>query len=258
LPLKDRKYKPDVAFLKGYGNGKYRITIHAWLRTPGIEDDEEYRHLKGKVNDEKLETSLIHTRSTIFELAFCNTWGYFVTFTLDKEKFDRYNLAAFNRAFSQWIKNINKKNGTNIKYLIVPERHKDGAWHEHGFIYGVPEDQIKPFTLKQRLPKHIREKLKKNQPVYEWPAYREKFGFCDLEPIKSQEAASRYVTKYITKELSRSVTKVNAHMYYCSKGCHRLKHCSILHVLLMERNTSFSCFDFSKHLFGLSCHLELT
>lgn len=221
MPLKDRKYKPDVAFLKDYGSGKFRITIHAWLRTSGIEDDEDFRHMKGKVNDEKLETSLIHTRSAIFELAYCNDWDYFTTFTIDKTKYDRFNLEKYHRAFTLWIKDYNRKYGTQIKYITVPERHKDGAWHEHGFISGIPQEHLKAFTLKQRLPKHIREKLKKKELVYDWPAYHEKFGFCDFEPVKSREAASRYVTKYISKELSRSVTKVNAHMYYCSKGLNR-------------------------------------
>lgn len=221
MPFREPKYKPNQAILKNFGRGKYRITTHAWLRTSGIEDEEEYKHMKGKINDEKLESSLQHTRTRIFELAFCNEWDYFTTFTIDKTKFDRYNLNVYHVSFRKWLNDYNRKYGTSIKFITIPEKHKDGAWHEHGFIHGIPLDHLRLFTLKEHLPKHIRQKLKAGELVYDWPAYRAKFGFCDFEPIMNHEAVSRYVTKYISKNLARSVTKVNAHMYYCSKGLER-------------------------------------
>lgn len=221
MPIREPKYKPNQAILKHFAGTKYRITVHAWLRTSGIEEDEEFRHHKGEVNEEKLESNLNHTKGRIFELAFCNPWEYFTTFTIDKTKFDRYNLQAYHDSFIRWLREYNRYHGTSIKFLTIPEKHKDGAWHEHGFIYGIPADHLRAFTLKDHLPKYIREKLKQGQKVFEWPAYRLKFGFCDFEEIKNQEAVSRYVTKYISKNLARSVTKLNAHLYYCSQGLQR-------------------------------------
>lgn len=49
------------------------------------------------------------------------------------------------------------------------------------------------------------------------------FGFNDLEPIRSHDAVSAYVTKYITKDLQRTVKELNAHTYYCSKGLNTAK-----------------------------------
>lgn len=49
-------------------------------------------------------------------------------------------------------------------------------------------------------------------------SYFNRFGFCDLEPIRNHEAVSKYVTKYINKELAISVTELNAHTYYHSRG----------------------------------------
>jgi hypothetical protein len=219
VPIREPKYKPNQAILKDFGEGKFRVTMHAWLRTAGVEDeDETFRHCKGEVNDEKLESSLMHTRSRIFELAYCNPWEYFTTFTINKEKYDRYNLEEYHTGFRKWIREYNRYHGTSIKYLTIPEKHKDGAWHEHGFIYGIPKEHLREFTVKEKLPRYIKQKLKSGQKVYEWPAYREKFGFCDFEEIKKKEAVSRYVTKYISKNLASSITKVNAHLYYCSKG----------------------------------------
>lgn len=66
--------------------------------------------------------------------------------------------------------------------------------------------------------KAIAEKVKSGDVVYNWLPYAKKFGFCDLEPIRNSEAVSKYITKYINKNLSSSVTELNAHMYYHSRG----------------------------------------
>ena len=91
----------------------------------------------------------------------------------------------------------------------------------HGFLMGLPDEHLRLFTLSEKLPKYIREKLKNGQAVYEWEPYRKKFGFCDLEMIKDQFAVSAYVTKYITKDLDRTVKESGAHLYYCSQGLAR-------------------------------------
>ena len=91
----------------------------------------------------------------------------------------------------------------------------------HGFLMGLPDEHLRLFTLSEKLPKYIREKLKSGQAVYEWEPYRKKFGFCDLEVVKDQFAVSAYVTKYITKDLDRTVRESGAHLYYCSQGLSR-------------------------------------
>ena len=91
----------------------------------------------------------------------------------------------------------------------------------HGFLMGLPDEHLRLFTLSEKLPKYIREKLKNGQAVYEWEPYRKKFGFCDLEMVKDQFAVSAYVTKYITKDLDRTVKESGAHLYYCSQGLAR-------------------------------------
>ena len=74
------------------------------------------------------------------------------------------------------------------------------------------------FQIGDRMGKALAEKVKKGDEVYNWLPYMKKFGFCDLEPIRNPEAASKYVTKYISKNLATSVTELNAHMYYHSRG----------------------------------------
>lgn len=208
--------------LKDYGGRGCKLILFKALRTKGFEDD--FRPAKGSVNDEKLEQNICRARSEIFELAYCNDWQYFTTFTIDEKKFGRYELVKYHKAFTQWFRDFNKKYGLNVKYLTIPEQHKDGAWHEHGFIMGLPLENLRLFDAeKEKLPKYIREKLLNGQPVYDFPAYREKFGFCDFEPIRSLEGVSKYVTKYITKDLSKSVTASGAHLYYHSLGLQKAR-----------------------------------
>jgi hypothetical protein len=218
--LKDVKYKYGQYVLKvfGYGEHKRIKLIHMnVLRTEGIEDDDK-RKVRG-VNDCKLEESISRTRSTIFELAFCNPWDWFFTATLDPRKYDRTNLKAWHKDLTQWIRDYNKLHDTHIKFLLIPELHSDGkSWHMHGFLYGLPAEHLNRFQIGDRMGKALAEKVKKGDEVYNWLPYMKKFGFCDLEPIRNPEAASKYVTKYISKNLATSVTELNAHMYYHSRG----------------------------------------
>lgn len=218
MMLQQAKWAYDVTTVKNFNNIILKVTTQKCARVAGVEDEEFLFIEKGSVNDEKLENNIIRARSKIFEYSICNPWEWFCTFTIDKTKYNRYDLENYHKNLAQFIRDYNKKNSLDIKYLFIPETHKDGAWHEHGFLMGLPVDQLEAFNLQMKLPKYIRGKLKENQEVYNWCGYAEKFGFCDLEPIRNHEACSKYVTKYISKNLATSVKGVNAHLYYCSKG----------------------------------------
>ena len=169
----------------------------------------------------KQVNNLIRAKSTIFELASCNDWQFFCTLTLDKNKYDRYNLKKFNKDLSQFIRDLRKKYKSDIKFLLIPEMHKDGAWHMHGFLDGIPADQLQEFSLEAVLPEYLLKKIKNNNTVYNWVGYAEKFGFCVLEEIRDIWKASSYITKYISKSLNESVKELGMHSYYASKGLKR-------------------------------------
>lgn len=219
--LKVSPFQRNVAFLKSYAGQAYKLVRCNCVRTKGVELPSGTYVEKGTVNDEKLSSNISRAYSTIRELVLCNPFDLFVTLTIDKTKFNRYQLRTFNKALSQWIRDLNKKHGIHIKFLLIPETHKDGAWHMHGFLMGLPLEFLEPFTLDMKLPDYIRDKLLKGETVYNWPDYAAKFGFVDIEPLRSRERAASYVTKYITKDLARSVSELGAHMYYASKGLAR-------------------------------------
>lgn len=81
-----------------------------------------------------MERSARRARSKLRRLALSNEFAHFVTLTLDKDKIDRYDAAAVQRALSTWCSNMVQRRG--FRYVIVPEKHKDGAWHFHGLVAG--------------------------------------------------------------------------------------------------------------------------
>jgi len=204
MPFKEPLYKADVATLKDYGGIKRKITLHRFLRTSGLEVDDDRIHTpKATKNDEKLECNLSRTKAKVFEYAYCNLWDYFITLTISSQKFDRTDLKGYYKKFNQWLRNYNKKYGLNIKYLFIPELHEDGmSWHMHGFIMGLPESH-----------------LSYNSNGYlDWLAYSAKFGYVSIDKIRDRQRIASYITKYISKNLSDCITELNAKVYYNSQG----------------------------------------
>lgn len=152
--------------------------------------------------------------------ALCNPWSWFGTFTLSPAYRDRKDLDGFRRDFMQLIRHSRRKYG-DIEALLVPELHKSkDGWHMHGLLQGIPLEALRPFTLKEKLPKYIRDKLKEGQALYDWPEYRKAFGWVDIEPIRSRDAAARYITKYITKagDCTAQALDLGKHLYYVTRG----------------------------------------
>lgn len=192
---------------------KYKVTWLKSVRQKGYElaefcDDPDKPSGQDKKetsvrNDCKLANNISRARSKVFEYAFCNDWDYFITLTIDPAKFDRYDLGSYIKALGRFINNYNTHHHARIRYILIPERHKDGAWHMHGLVSGI-------------LPKH----LETNAHGYlDFPMYSGKFGHCSIGRIKSHEAVSKYITKYITKSFASA--NPGQPLYYCSKGLNR-------------------------------------
>lgn len=220
--INDREYKYNQTLLKIFGDGnnkKIKLIRMNYLKTSGLEIDNISKVKKGSKNEFKINESILRSKSKIFELAYCNPWDWFFTGTINPNKQDRTDLELFHKQLTQWLRDYNKKYNLSIKFLFVPEKHKDGkSWHIHGFIYGLPIEHLTQFKIGDKMGKGLADKVVNGDVVYNWNAYFNRFGFCDLEPIRNHEAVSKYVTKYINKELANSVTELNAHTYYHSRG----------------------------------------
>ena len=210
------RYILNYGVVRSYADKKYKLLC---IKCKSNERSEVKFTAKGCAgNDNKLNNNLSRTRARVFELSYCNPWELFVTFTLDPKKYDRHNLEQYRKDLSQFIRDVRKKSHTNVKYLLVPEQHKDGSWHMHGFLMGLPLSALRAFTLQDHIPYAIRDRLTQGKQVYTWEAYERKFGYTSIERIENGEAASKYITKYITKEALQTITALNAHIFYASQG----------------------------------------
>lgn len=215
-------YEHDIITVKQYGDNIQKVIYMSTSRISGLEDDRP-KGGKGEVNTEKLSNNIARARSKVKELVLCNPWDYWCTFTLDKAKFDRYDLQNYVKKLGSFIYNYNRfcEEHEKVKYLLIPEMHKNGAWHMHGFLNGIRDKD-----------------LYRNRHGYlSWRQYEERFGFISMKRItgdKAIERLSSYMLKYMTKDISSTIKELGAHSYYCSKGLqtaqtvykgHALLHC---------------------------------
>ena len=224
----------NIGYLKQYTETHYKLVHMRSVRISGYEERKPSPIIRRSGSDaEKFESSLSRSRSAVWERALCNPWDLFVTFTLDKTKCDRHNLNDTYKRIAKFINNYNSRTDANVKYLLIPEPHKDGAWHFHGLLSGLPLHHLKLFTVGDNIPCRLKQMLHDGRKLYTWPAYTEAFGFATLEPIIDPERCAAYMTKYITKDLGRSSIELNHHLYYCSKG---LKRATLLYRGEMRRS----------------------
>lgn len=172
----------------------------------GWDTDQKKEQMFGEKPEEngRFDENIIRARSKILELALCNPWDVFVTLTLDARKYDRYRLHEWKKDLSQWIRDQRKRGKGDLRYLLIPEMHQDGAWHMHGLMAGIPAGDV----------------VKNANGYADWPRYRQKFGFISLDGIKNAVAVSRYITKYIKKGTAETAAALEAgrHLFYHSAG----------------------------------------
>lgn len=112
------------------------------FREPGWEEeakaDDEPRRAprepEKKSEGDDMLRSMRRARSKLRRLALANDFTHFVTLTLDAAQVDRYDPKVITRKLNSWCNNMVQRHG--LRYILVPERHKDGAIHFHGFFAG--------------------------------------------------------------------------------------------------------------------------
>lgn len=140
----------------------------------------------------------------IYDIARSNCWEWFFTFTFSPERVDRYSFEDCTKKFSKWLNN-QKKIAPDMMYIVVPELHKDGAYHFHGLFSKVDGLGL---TDSGKLDSF-------GNPIYNIGKY--KWGWTTATKIVDFRRASSYLCKYITKELC-AVTK-GKKRYWHSKNC---------------------------------------
>lgn len=153
---------------------------------PGRGGPQPAKREKGKKSDgNDMLRSMRRARANLRRMALANGFDYFVTLTLDPERIDRYDGAAVIKALGQWCDNMVRRHG--LRYILVPEQHKDGAFHFHGFMAG--EGLIAADSGVQW----------DGRPVYNLPQWT--LGFTTAQRLYGEySAAVGYCCKYIGKQ----------------------------------------------------------
>lgn len=146
------------------------------------------RHWGHERNESDVERSRRRTINMIYDYSRSNSWEWFVTLTLNSQKVNRYDYSACAKKVSQWLKNM-KKISPDMMYLVVPEQHKDGAWHFHG-LFAMCDGMAFVDSGKQD---------SKGRTIWNVGKYR--LGFSTATRISDLERASAYICKYISKDL---------------------------------------------------------
>ena len=134
-------------------------------------------------------------RVAVRDLALSNHFEWFVTLTLDPQKIDRYDPAAVVRKAGQWLSNAVRRRG--LRYVLVPEHHRDGAIHFHGFMSG----DLGAVSSGR--------KDKGGHEIFNLSAWP--FGFSTaIRPYGEHRAAVAYCCKYIAKQEE----KIGGRWYY--------------------------------------------
>lgn len=176
--------------LYSYPGGDCDTIITSGVFRVGAERPEDMRpaarQAGKKAEGADMERSMRRARAKLRRLAMANDFEYFVTLTLDQTRIDRYDPKVITKALNQWTDNMVRRHG--LRYVIVPELHKDGAFHFHGFFAGK--------GLKVVDSGHVDDC---GQTVYNLPQWR--YGFSTAIRLRGEYAAAvGYVCKYIGKQ----------------------------------------------------------
>lgn len=134
-------------------------------------------------------------KSKIRDYALMNDFQYFYTQTINSN-YDRFNLEEFKTLILKKFKAYKRINKDFI-YLIIFEKHKNGAFHLHGLVGGLGID------------------LHKNNNGYDTLEFFTDIGFNSLSKIKDKERVSNYILKYISKDITKTLS---GYSYFHSKN----------------------------------------
>lgn len=221
--------------LKDYGTHQVMIYYKNNVRKKGYEEikddedvynekyndcdiviDESYiERLKNCVEEQTEEQknewdrirSIRRSKDLVKAIGNMNDWDYFFTGTFDKEKVgDRKDLEKLKKSTLEFFKNQSKKYG--IKYLLIPELHKDGALHWHGLIRDV-NDQLKLTDSGKKYNSRI---------IYNMDSWNKYKGFNTCVEIGKEDDDKMAVSNYITKYISKNDDRIFDKYYYSSQG----------------------------------------
>lgn len=167
-----------------------------------------------KSKQELLDASRRRARRKIFDYIICNDFDMFVTLTLDPKQIDRNDYGAIIKRLNTWLGNRVKRKG--IRYIGVPEYHKNGGLHFHFAVNGADKFKLvdsgtvtvdgrkKPIRADTaRFRGYPPEQL---HTVYNLPEWKLGFSTAILT-YGDRGALAHYLSKELCKDVQKSLVK---------------------------------------------------
>ena len=250
---KDIKFKEISSYAKIYPDTIKIIKYHRPIVFTNFSDRGVSAILTNEENAEEqdyLQKSINRTKTKISDYVLCNNFTHFATFTFDpknpkvKNENNRHDFKKMSSLFKKWLNteqvNHFRRHGHKFKYLIVPERHKNGAWHFHALLENYKNETENFYTRKNKYITVSELKSKKKEKNRKFIT-RYKLGRSEIAPIKDKTKMSSYIKKYITKDL---IQDKNAKRYWSSRN---LKQPEIIENFITEFQKIPEQFLTAKH-----------
>lgn len=135
------------------------------------------------------QVSLNRSKQNLIGICRANKWDFFITFTFNPRLVNSANYEEVCLKAGKWLNNLKHRKCPDMKYVLVPELHKDGEhYHLHGLIADCAGLQLRMSGKTDR----------KGNIIYNIPAW--KYGWNTATAVGHSGKVSSYISKYITKD----------------------------------------------------------
>lgn len=158
--------------------------------------------------------SFSRAKTAAYDCLMCNPdCNMFITLTFDQNQVDRYSYDDILLRLNRWLDNRVRRHG--LKYVLIPEYHKDKAVHFHGIANAsalrLRESGLVRFN-KKNLPKDLHPDAPTIYNVDDFP-----YGFTTAIEATGKDSTVK-VAKYIFKYMVKSGGEKVGGRYYLHGG----------------------------------------
>lgn len=143
--------------------------------------------------------SLSRTKRNIREICLSNDFEYFVTFTVDSKNADRFSLDECQSLIRKRLESYKKRISKDLRYILITEKHKNGAFHFHGMMKGLRQSDF-----------YINKNGFLSNKLFDKVGFN---SFCNIDGNYSR--CCNYILKYISKDCIKNSSN---QIYFCSRG----------------------------------------
>lgn len=212
MPKQVKSYHQIGDIVKEYPDMFKIVIYHNDYFIPAEKSPANSSLIKATKRQDNIDRSVRRTRSVIKDIMLSNNFDLWCTWTFNQKRVkNRYDINECRRVLQTWLRNQKTNNSPNLRYLIIPEYHEDGAVHFHGFLKG----------FNGRL-KDSKKRTKHNQTIYNATGYYS--GFTQFVKIGERFDSSSFkedykrVTNYMSKYITKDMPLIHGRKrYLCSK-----------------------------------------